>query len=272
MANVFFHITAAAYLGGTLVFIVYLVSHRSVLASVGSGIVFAGLGANTITILSRWVEGGRFPATSLHESLTLFAWLLVGLYAGLVIRYKLTVVGAFVAPLALLMTITASLLPGEIIPLAPVLETYWLPVHVTLAVLGNAFFAVACLLGVMYLIQEHYLKSRKVGGLYFVLPSLEVLDELGYRCLTYGFPLLTLGIITGALWSDYAFGSYWMWKHRQVWSLITWCLYAALLHGRLTSGWRGRRSALISVAAFGVLIGSSLIIYVLLGEGHGLLD
>jgi ABC-type transport system involved in cytochrome c biogenesis permease subunit len=99
-----------------------------------------------------------------------------------------------------------------------------------------------------------------------------VLDELNYKCLTYGFPLLTLAIITGALWSEYALGSYWMWKPRQIWSLITWFLYAALLHGRLTSGWRGKRAALFSAGAFGVLLGSFLILNLMLGGGHGLVE
>ena len=109
-----------------------------------------------------------------------------------------------------------------------------------LAFLGNAFFALAFFLGIMYVIQDKYLKSRKLKGLYFILPSLDTLDELNYKCLQYGFPLLTAAIITGAIWSEYATGNYWQWKHRQVWSLITWFLYAALLHGRLTAGWRGK--------------------------------
>ena len=255
----------------TLVFIGYLITHKESLGTIGRNVIFAGFVFHTMTILSRWFEGGRFPATNLHESLTLLAWLTVVLYIVLFYKFRLTVLGAFLAPLALFFVVVASLMPGEIVPLSPVLATYWLPIHVTLAVLGNAFFALASLFGVMYLIQDHYLKSRKLGGLYFVLPSLDLLDELNYRCLSYGFPLLTLGIMTGAIWSEYAFGTYWMWKHRQVWSIITWLLYAILLHGRMTSGWRGRVSATFSVLAFGVLLCSSFIIYFLLGEGHGLL-
>ncbi|MEE9614508.1 MAG: c-type cytochrome biogenesis protein CcsB [Thermodesulfobacteriota bacterium] len=270
MSYVFFHITAALYLAATLVYTGYLVSHGDKFARVARDLLIGGFLAHTITLLGRLAEGGRIPTTSLHESLLLFAWLTVGICLFLLFKYNLSVLGAFVSPFALLLVITASLLPSEIVPLTPVLKSWWLPVHVTLAILGNAFFALACILGVTYLIQEHYLKSHKVGGMYFVLPSLDILDELGYKCLTYGFPLLTLGIITGVMWSEYAFGTYWMWKHRQVWSMITWFLYAALLHGRLTTGWRGRKSAKFSVVAFGVLLGSSLIIYVLLGEGHGI--
>lgn len=267
----FFHITALVYLLATLVYIGYLFSHKGRLLDIAQKFLAGGFVLHTITILARWIAAGRTPATNLHESLTFFSWILVALYMYMLIRYKQRVLGAFVTPFALLLLITASLLPKEIIPLAPVLESYWLPVHVILAFMGNAFFALAFFLGVMYIIQDRYLKSRKLKGLYFVLPSLDMLDELNYKCLQYGFPLLTIAIITGAIWSEYAVGSYWAWKPRQIWSLITWFLYAALLHGRLTAGWRGRKAAMLSGAAFVVLIASFLIINLLSGGAHGLL-
>ena len=271
MSYISFHITAILYLFSTLIYIAYLITHRERVSTVAGGILSTGYVFHTITIISRWIEAGRTPATGLHESLTLFAWLTVTLYIFLRYRYRLSVLGAFIAPFTLFLLIIASLLPKEIVPLAPALESYWLPIHVILAFLGNAFFALAFLFGIMYIIQEHYLKSHRVRGLYFILPSLEILDELNYRCLTYGFPLLTLAIITGAIWSEYALGTYWLWKPRQIWSLITWFLYAALLHGRLASGWRGRKAAILSGAAFMVLLGSFLIINLISGGAHGFL-
>ena len=270
MSNIFFHITAGAYFVATLVFIVYLVKHNEVLVRTGRYIIYGGFVAHTLTLVLRLMESGRAPVASLHESLTLYAWLIVAAYLVLLFKYRMEVLGAFVAPFALLLTITASFLPSEIVPLAPLLESYWLPVHVVLAFLGNTFFALACIVGIMYLIQDRYLKKRKIKGLYFILPSVEVLDDLGYRCLTYGFPLLTLAIISGAVWSEYSLGSYWSWGARQVWSLITWMLYAALLHGRLTTGWRGRKSAIFSVAAFLILLSSFFVIYIIVGASHGL--
>ena len=254
----------------TIVYSTYLFIRKDRLLAVAQAVIIAGFAFHTATIALRWIAAGRTPATSFHESLTLFSWIMVALFLLLVVKYKQRVLGAFVAPFALLLIITASLLPGEIVPLAPVLESYWLPVHVILAFLGNAFFALAFFLGVMYIIQDKYLKSRKLKGLYFVLPSLETLDELNYKCLQYGFPLLTAAIISGAIWSEYAVGSYWEWKHRQVWSLITWFLYAALLHGRLTAGWRGGKAAILSGVAFITLIGSFIIINIVSGGAHGL--
>jgi cytochrome c-type biogenesis protein CcsB len=270
VSEIFFHITAAVYLLATIVYSTYLFIRKDKLLTGAQAVIITGFAFHTATIALRWIAAGRTPATSFHESLTFFSWITVALFLMLLVKYKQRVLGAFVAPFALLLVITASLLPGEIVPLAPVLESYWLPVHVILAFLGNAFFALAFFLGIMYVIQDKYLKSRKLKGLYFVLPSLETLDELNYKCLQYGFPLLTAAIITGAIWSEYAVGSYWEWKHRQVWSLITWFLYAALLHGRLTAGWRGRKAAILSGVAFITLIGSFIIINVISGGAHGL--
>lgn len=262
--------TAAVYFLATIVYSTYLFIRKDALLKGAQAVMAAGFAFHTLTIGLRWIAAGRTPATSFHESLTFFSWVTVALFLMLLFKYKQRVLGAFVAPFALVLLITASLLPGEIVPLAPVLESYWLPVHVILAFLGNAFFALAFFLGIMYIIQDKYLKARKFKGLYFVLPSLETLDELNYKCLQYGFPLLTAAIITGAIWSEYALGSYWEWKHRQVWSLITWFLYAALLHGRLTAGWRGKKAAILSGVAFICLISSFYIINLVLGGAHGL--
>ncbi len=102
----------------------------------------------------------------------------------------------------------------------------------------------------MYLIQEHQIKSKKSGVFLRRLPSLEILDELNYRSLTFGFPLLTVGIVTGSVWASYAWGSYWSWDPKETWSLITWFLYAALLHQRLAIGWRGKKAAMMALVGF----------------------
>jgi len=266
---VLFHITVALYLLATFAYTSYLFSHNKKVSGISNKILVIGFLFHTVAIITRGVEAGHLPLTNLHESLSVFSWMTVVIYLSVNARYHIASLGSFVAPFALLLLITASFLPKEIVPLVPALESYWLYIHVPLAIFGNAFFAMSFLVGIMYLIQEHYLKSKKVGGLYFLLPSLDVLDELGYKCLTYGFPILTAAMITGAVWAEYAWGSYWSWEPRQVWSLITWFLYAALLHGRLTVGWRGKKAAIYTIAGFMILLGSFLIIkFLALGE-HG---
>ena len=106
----------------------------------------------------------------------------------------------------------------------------------------------------MYLLQERELKKKRFGLFYTRLPSLEALDALNQHCLAIGFPLMTLGIITGSIWAKQAWGSYWQWDPKETWSLITWFLYAALLHQRFTVGWRGRRAAIMAIIGFAAVL------------------
>jgi cytochrome c-type biogenesis protein CcsB len=122
----------------------------------------------------------------------------------------------------------------------------------------------AFVMGVMYLIQERLLKSKRFNSLYYKLPSLDLLDDLNRKAVYLGFPLLTLGIITGALWGKYAWGSYWNWDPKQTLTLITWFFYLVVLHGRLTVGWRAKKAAYLAIIGFlGVVfafIGGTLLV------------
>ena len=106
----------------------------------------------------------------------------------------------------------------------------------------------------------HYIKSKKIGTFHHFLPSLGILDELNYRCLIIGFPLLTLGIMSGSIWAQYTMGSYWQWDPKEIWSLITWLFYAALLHGRLNMGWRGKKQATLSIIGFIAILFTFLVV------------
>ncbi|MGE5239785.1 MAG: c-type cytochrome biogenesis protein CcsB [Chloroflexota bacterium] len=212
--------------------------------------MFAGFSVHTASIIDRYVSAGHLPVTNLHEASSFFSWCIVLIYFFLVRRYKIGIMSSFILPVVLVLMFSSSMLPREIRPLSPVLQSYWLGIHTSLAMFGNAAFAVAFGIGIMYLLQEHYLKSKRLTGLFKRLPSLQVLDEINYRLITIGFPLLTLAIITGALWAESAWGSYWRWDPKEVWSLITWFIYALVLHIRLTAGWRGKRAAILSTVGF----------------------
>jgi cytochrome c-type biogenesis protein CcsB len=254
MNALFFQITLVLYLGGTIAYLVYLLFSDERAAWAGRFLLSAGFCSHCFVFVLRYIEAGRTPVVNLYESLSFFAWLVIGFFLLLRYRYKVEVVGAFVSPLALLLVIGAAALPKEILPLPPALRSWWLPIHVTFAFLGDAIFALAFCAGVAYLIQERLVKSKRVGGLSGRLPSLEVLDEVNYRALTIGFPLLTIGIVTGAVWAEYAWGSYWSWDPKEIWSLITWLLYAALLHQRLMIGWRGKKAAIMAIVGFGAVL------------------
>ncbi len=209
-----------------------------------------GFGLHTANIIARFVIGGHIPITNLHEAASFFSWCIVLLFFFLEYRYRIGLLGSFIMPVVFVLMLSSSLLPRTINPLSPVLQSSWLGVHTVLAFLGDAAFAMAFGVGLMYLIQEHYVKSKHLGGLFRRLPSLQILDEINYRLITLGFPLLTLAIISGAIWAETAWGRYWRWDPKEVWSLITWFIYALVLHVRLTAGWRGRRAAILSIIGF----------------------
>jgi cytochrome c-type biogenesis protein CcsB len=213
-----------------------------------------GFAIHTVIIIYRYVTAGHIPITNPHEATYFFSWCIVFIFFMLQFRYKLNLLSSFIMPVVFVLMLSSSMLPREIKPLSPMLQSYWLGIHAVLAFLGNAAFALAFGVGSMYLVQEHHVKSKRLGGLFERLPSLQTLDEINYRLITFGFPLLTLAIITGALWAESAWGSYWNWDPRETWSLITWFIYAIVLHARLVAGWRGKRAALLSMIGFLTII------------------
>jgi len=264
----FFQAALFIYLLSTGISLAYLVSLRKSLSRLGTFGLAVGFFVHTLALVLRYIEAGYTPITNLHESLSFFSWSIVGVYLVLYLKYRVDVLAAFISPMAAVLIILASLFPKEILPVAPVLDSFWLPIHVILAFIGDAMFALAFAAGVMYLIQERQIKSKKIGPFYYRLPALKDLDDLSYRCLTFGFPLLTLGIITGSVWAETAWGSYWSWDPKETWSLVTWFLYAALLHGRLTVGWRGRRAAIFAIVGFAALVFTFLGVNLLLSGLH----
>jgi cytochrome c-type biogenesis protein CcsB len=164
------------------------------------------------------------------------------------------VLGSFVAPVAACLLILSSSLPTAEVMVKPAFRSLWLPVHIGTAFVGNGFFAVTFVAGIMYLIQESQIKKKRLGSLYSRLPSLETLDSINHFALISGFTFMTAGMITGAIYAQVSLGSYWRWDPKEVCSLMAWIFYAGLLHERLAVGWRGRRVALLSLFGFLVLI------------------
>jgi cytochrome c-type biogenesis protein CcsB len=264
----FFKFASFFYLFGTLAYLAYIIFLREPLSKLALTIVSIGFVSHTLTLITRYAEAGHTPVTNLYESLSFFAWMIMGVLLIVNLKYKVKILGAFITPIALILMVFAFTLPREILPLAPVLRSFWHPLHVVFAFLGNAIFALAFCCGVMYLIQEKQLKSKKLGAITKRLPPLKVLDDLNYQSLKFGFPLLTLGIITGAVWANYAWGRYWDWDPKETWSLITWLLYAALLHQRLTVGWRGRKAAIMAIVGFLAVLFTFLGVNLLLSGLH----
>jgi cytochrome c-type biogenesis protein CcsB len=226
----------------------------------GTWVSLLGLSGNIIGIVMRWVESyqmgiGHAPLSNLYESLVFFAATIALIYLFVERKYGSPVISAFTAPLAFLAMAYASLSPNindRIQPLIPALKSNWLIAHVITCFIGYGAFAVAFGVSIMYL-----LKGKKDAGPSSLLdhfPDISVLDELTHQLIMFGFLFLSVGIITGAVWANSAWGRYWGWDPKETWSLITWFVYATLLHARLMRGWRGNRIAVLSIIGFAAVL------------------
>ena len=249
-------------------FIVYIIRQQKAIYKWSYRILFAGFVCHTLSLAHQYYSLGAAPVLSLKSALSFFSWTIIGAYLILQLRFKLMVLGSFIAPLAAFLMVISSTIPGMEVVAKPIYRSIWLTVHVGTAFMGNGMFAVTFIAAIMYLIQERQIKRKRLGSIYSRLPSLQTLDSVNYYSLMYGFPLLTIGIITGSIYAQYALGSYWRWDPKETWSFITWLFYAALLHERLAVGWRGRRAAIMSIICFLILIFSFVGVSVWLSDYH----
>jgi len=251
-----FNISMAIYLICFLGYLIFTASRNRTLGIFSTSLLIVGLIIHSGGLVARWLEThqtcyGYVPLSNMYESLIFFSWTIVLIYLILEFKYKQKIIGVFITPFAFLAIALTSIVPGinaKITPLMPALQSNWLTIHVTTCFFGYAAFAVSFGVSILYLIRNR-VNSAKEGSSRW-LPSASVLDEINYKSIVIGFPMLSLGIITGAAWANYAWGSYWSWDPKETWSLITWFVYAAFLHARLTRDWRGSKAAILSIVGF----------------------
>ncbi len=249
MDLVFSKLTLGLYFIGTLAFLLNLAAKRDGLSRVSLIAAAAGFVFHSLALLASLVEG-HIPLNSFSGAMSFFSWALVLISFLVEFRYRVIILGSFILPLAFLSLVSAAALPNEIRSMAPMFQNVWVAVHVSLMILGLVAFTVAFVVGVMYLIQERLLKSKQLNHLYSEMPSLDLLDSLNSRSVLLGFPLLTLGMITGAVLSENVWNAYWGLEPVQTLTLVTWLFYLVMLHGRLTIGWRAKRAAYLAIIGF----------------------
>jgi cytochrome c-type biogenesis protein CcsB len=255
-SQTFFNVSMGIYLISSLGYLIFAASHTKILGALSTSLLTIGLSLHSVGLVFRWIEThrtgyGYVPLSNMYESLIFFSWTIVLVYLILEFKYRQKIIGVFVTPFAFLAIALTSIIPGidaKITPLVPALQSNWLAIHVITCFLGYASFAVSFGISILYLVQDK--KGTQMGGGSKWLPSTPILDEINYKSIVIGFPMLTLGIITGAAWANYAWGSYWGWDPKETWSLITWFIYAAFLHARFTRDWRGRKAAILSIVGF----------------------
>jgi len=238
-------------------YLLMMVMGKSSLGRIATYVTLGGFVVQTFAIILRWIESydlgiGHAPLSNLYESLIFFAWTIILLYLLIEWRTKNKSIGAIATLLAFGAMAYGSYSPmisNRIQPLVPALQSNWLLAHVITSFFGYAAFALAFGLSLMYLIKR--LDNPEKQNMFLnLIPRSSILDDLTHQMVVIGFLLLALGIITGAVWAHSAWGSYWTWDPKETWSLITWLVYAALLHARLMRGWRGKRLAIFSIAGF----------------------
>jgi cytochrome c-type biogenesis protein CcsB len=259
-SSILLSVTTWAYGLAAFLYIMSLVFKASGPGKLATWVALLGLVGNTSGIAMRWVESyemgiGHAPLSNLYESLVFFAWVIILIYLLIERRYRTRIIGVFVTPLAFLAMAYASFssnVSSRIQPLLPALKSNWLIAHVFACFIGYAAFAIAFGISIMYL-----MKRRKQGnkeGFLARFPKLDDLDDLNHRMTLFGFLFLSAGIITGAVWANSAWGRYWGWDPKETWSLITWFIYATLLHARLMHGWHGKRIAYLSIIGFAAVL------------------
>ncbi len=235
-----FTIAFVLYVCALLVYSAALFAAREKWLKVGLILAAAGFLFHTAALIARTVTSGHAPFTNMYESLSFLSWAIV---LALIIFGRSSRVPRLGAILMLIVVglvalASSPLMPKGATPLVPALQSYWLWLHVSVTLLGEAFFCIAFVSSLLYIAADSVEKKER-------------LDALSYRAVAVGFPLFTLGgLIFGMVWAYRAWGRYWSWDPKEVWSLITWFVFALYLHTRIVMGWKGKRSAIIAIVGF----------------------
>ncbi|MBI4480682.1 MAG: cytochrome c biogenesis protein CcsA [Acidobacteria bacterium] len=250
MSQLWLRVALALYSLGLFHAVLTVVRRRQRVFRVALSAFALGAILHLVSLVEDGLALQHFPITSLQEAASLAAFLLAGAFLLVYWRYRFQSISVFVFPLVFVLTLTAALERNTYYTDIPLLRTTWLYLHVSLIVLGNTAFFLTFIAGVMYLIQERALKSKKPWAFYYRLPPLETIDDLAYKSLAIGFPFITLGIVSGAVWASAVWGPEWPLDPKIALSFVTWLIYLSLLFARWSAGWRGRKAAYFAILGF----------------------
>ena len=247
LENTLFTIVMVLYFIAMGAYFVLIAAKKETFGKVAVCLQTLGLLLHTAALICRGIGAGRLPLTNQYEFATCFAWGLTLVCLVFIVRYRFTVLGAFAAPVVFLIIGYAAMQSRDVHDLMPALRSGWLGFHVSTAIISYGAFGVSFVLGIIYLLRD-----RMKDGSFFDrhTPERQKLDVIGYRSVSLGLLFLTFTILTGAIWAERAWGSYWSWDPKETWSLITWIVYAIYLHLRLQRRWAGKAAAVFAVAGF----------------------
>lgn len=245
--NTLFTAVMVLYLASMVLYFIFFAMKNEKAAQIAGWVITAAFVLHTAALVVRGVGAGRLPLTNQYEFATSFAWGICLCFLVFVKKYHFRALGTFVTPVIFLLIGYAAMQSREVRELMPALRSNWLGIHVSTAIISYGAFGVSFAVSLMFLLKQgrenHDFWKKNI-------PDYDRLDIISYRAVSLGFLFLTFVIITGAIWAERAWGSYWSWDPKETWSLITWIIYALYLHLRLNKGWRGRRAAWFAVIGF----------------------
>ena len=245
--RILFIIVMLLYLAALICYFLFIATRKNVISRIAIGLQIAGLSLHTAAIVLRGIAAGRLPLTNQYEFATAFAWGLCLVSLIFILKFRFPVLGAFSAPVTFLVIGYAAMQSKDVHELMPALQSNWLGIHVSTAIIAYGAFGVTFVLSLIFLLRGRF----KENGFWDAhIPRREKLDMLSYRSVALGLLFLTFTIITGAIWAERAWGSYWSWDNKETWSLVTWIIYAAYLHLRIRRNWRGKAAAIFAVIGF----------------------
>jgi len=262
LSELFFLISLIVYFVSTVLYIIYAIFKKNIAGNLATCTLAGGIVVQTIALILRTREVGHFPFITIYETLVFWSWLIAIIYLILQFKLHIKALGAIITPLAFFAIAAASTVaPGkEGGPLVPALQSHWLEFHISTSFISYACFAISFAVGIAYLIKQ---RNNPEDSL-----SKDRLDMIGYKAISIGFPFLAIGIVSGSIWANIAWGSYWSWDPKETWALVTWIIYAIYLHLRIFAKWRGKSSAIASIIGFACVIFTFLGVNYLLSGLH----
>jgi len=300
-SNLTFGLALVLYLAAAVASFHFLAFRRRGVLTAGRVVAFAGLAAHGVSVVTRGLAAGRVPWGNMYEYASVLGFLIVAAYLLVIERaWRTEEVRGFAIGAAVLAMAGATLIyvpPG---PLVPALNSYWIQIHVVLAVLASSLFILATVFTVLYLVQDRRERRSAPAAVLAREPALvgatgerpedyvpadgpeeqpappaarsrlpaAALDRMAYRTIVFAFPVWTMAVIAGAIWAEQAWGRYWGWDPKEVWSFVTWVVFAAYLHARATVGWRGRRAAALALAGFVALVFNLVVVNTVIAGLH----
>jgi cytochrome c-type biogenesis protein CcsB len=262
MSKTLLYLLFTIYMTATFGYLAHLIWRRTIIARISLGLIAAGVLLQTGLMGHRWWLAGYLPVTNLFATLFFFSWALALIYLYFELRYRIRATGLFVMLLNLALLGGALPRDTSISALIPALDTPLFSLHIIFSFIGYAFFAMAFSIGVLYLCQEH-LDSE-------MLPDLPTLRRINEEAIFLGFGLFTLCMIAGSIWAHIAWGHWFSWNIKSVWSILVWMFYAGMCHAKFIRRWQGGVYAWLSIAGFGVVLFTYLGIGLLLESNHPL--